>query len=447
MKHKRLNRDGWGFQYYPYYQMRIENECFQGLACLIRLTDGEANYWETPKAGRIQVTGAGMTWLELIPDDTDRVLTIIFFPDGTHDTERKNYPVVANEKYQPSIWYVDIIDGVEYDEYGIATFIDKYLDVIFTPEGDVKIDDRDELEAAYASGELSGEQYDAALKECDRILAEYCEDIQKTGEWCAVIRALVEEKIAAGERIKPCREVKDLLENRINEKKDLPENRINEKKDLPENRVNKKKELLDNIVNAEEKVVKTDRSDEQTANTAYNGSELSISLEDNEWPFEYTSHDRRIARAIVFDDEGYFYFVRAERDDDFGKATLIETAGGGAEAGEDLNEAIKRELKEELGAEVEIICKIGTVSDHYNLIHRHNINNYFLCRVVSFGEKHLMPDEIEDFHLSTLKLTFDEALAEYERRRETKLGRLVANREVPVLKRAGELLHTIGKDR
>jgi hypothetical protein len=25
---------------------------------LIKLTDGENNYWETPKAGRVQVTGA-----------------------------------------------------------------------------------------------------------------------------------------------------------------------------------------------------------------------------------------------------------------------------------------------------------------------------------------------------------------------------------------------------
>ena len=47
------------------------------------------------------------------------------------------------------------------------------------------------------------------------------------------------------------------------------------------------------------------------------------------------------ARAIVFDDAGYFYFVRAERDDDFGRATLIETSGGGVEAGEDLDSAIK----------------------------------------------------------------------------------------------------------
>ena len=50
MKHKRLNRDGWGFQHYPYYQMRIDHELFHGTACMIRLTDGEENYWETPKS-------------------------------------------------------------------------------------------------------------------------------------------------------------------------------------------------------------------------------------------------------------------------------------------------------------------------------------------------------------------------------------------------------------
>ena len=141
MKHKRLNRDGWGFQYYPYYQMRIDNDLFHGTVCLIRMTDGENNYWATPKAGRIQVTGAGMTWLELIPDNTHRVITIKYFPDNTHDNERIAYPAEFCGKYRPSIWYVDITDGITYDEYGIAVYIDKYLDVIFTPEGDVKVDD------------------------------------------------------------------------------------------------------------------------------------------------------------------------------------------------------------------------------------------------------------------------------------------------------------------
>ena len=209
MNKKRLNRDKWGFQYYPYYQMRIDHELFHGLVCLIRFTDGEKNYWETPKAGRIQVTGEGMTWLELIPDDTRRVITAMYFPDGTHDPERKQYPVTANEKYQPSVWYIDIIEGIEPGEDDVAVFIDKYLDVIMTPEGDVKVDDRDELDAAYASGDLTKAQYETALAEGEAILRAYGDDISGLDAWCAAVRQLAEDRIAAGEPITMCREVRE----------------------------------------------------------------------------------------------------------------------------------------------------------------------------------------------------------------------------------------------
>lgn len=168
--------------------------------------------------------------------------------------------------------------------------------------------------------------------------------------------------------------------------------------------------------------------------------ELNLQLKDTEWPLEYIDHDRKIVRAIVFDDQENYYFVRAKRDDDFGKATLIETSGGGVEASEDLETALKRELKEELGAEVEIMHKIGIVSDYYNLIHRHNINNYYLCKITSFGEKHLTRDEIEDFHLSTLRLSYRDAEEEYKKCAETKIGKLIAARELPVLRRAKVLL-------
>lgn len=172
----------------------------------------------------------------------------------------------------------------------------------------------------------------------------------------------------------------------------------------------------------------------------YDEQELGLDLADTEWPLEYIDHDRKIARAIVYDEMEKFYFVRVVRNDDFGNATLIETAGGGVEQGEDLITAVKRELKEELGVQVDVVCKIGVVSDYYNIIHRHNINNYFLCRIKSFGEKNLTIDEIERFHLSTIKLTYDEAVREYENRADSKLGRLIANRELPVLKRAKEII-------
>lgn len=171
--------------------------------------------------------------------------------------------------------------------------------------------------------------------------------------------------------------------------------------------------------------------------------EINVDLRDEEWPLDYIDHDRMIARAIVFDDEGYFYFVRVDRDDDFGKAVFAETAGGGVEEGEDLRDAVLRELKEELGVTAEILCKIGVVSDYYNLIHRHNINNYYLCKAISFGNNSLTRDEIECFHLSTLKLKYEDAVKEYNLRSSTKLGRLVANRELPILQKAKEIIDSL----
>lgn len=170
---------------------------------------------------------------------------------------------------------------------------------------------------------------------------------------------------------------------------------------------------------------------------------IHLSLRDEEWPLEYINHNRQIVRAIVVDDKGTFYFVRVVRDDEFGNAALIETSGGGVEEDEDFNTAISRELKEELGAEVEIITKIGIVEDYYNLIHRHNINHYYLCKVVRFQDKNLTEDEMKKFHLSTLCLSYEEAISEYEKCRKFKLGRLIANREMPILKQAKVVLEQL----
>ena len=182
MTRKRLNRDKkWGFQFYPYFQMRMENDIFTGLVSLIRLTDGEYLYWDFfPQAGKVPVAGKGMAWLQLIPDHGKRAITAMFLPDK-----------------RVSAWYVDVIEEATFDPDGVAVFLDKYLDVIFTPQGDVIVDDRDELDAAFGSGELTREQYDAALREGDAIIDELCSDIPATEEWCRNILEAVEKKIEA----------------------------------------------------------------------------------------------------------------------------------------------------------------------------------------------------------------------------------------------------------
>ena len=193
MKRKRLDRDKWGFDKFPYYQIRVDIEEFHGLVCLIKLIDGKYCYWKLDKSGKTAVCGKGMTWLQMIPDGKNHVITAKYLP------KKKK---IQGIKYSDSVslWYVDIIENIEYDPDGVAVFVDKYLDVYFTPKGDVVIDDRDELDDAFQSGELSQEQYDAALRECDLIIDELCSDMVKTEILCNKILSYVNNKIKTGEK-------------------------------------------------------------------------------------------------------------------------------------------------------------------------------------------------------------------------------------------------------
>lgn len=180
MNKMRLTRDRkWYFQYFPYHQMHMDNELFKGWVSLNYLTDGETRFWEYEKSGKVPVCGKGMIWLTLIPDDRKRCIGAYIKPDR-----------------RVSVWYMDVIEETGIDEDGIVYYIDKYLDVILTPQGDVIVQDRDELEEAYASGELSDAQYEEALKEGELIIDELAKDIGKTERFCLAVLAKAEEMIA-----------------------------------------------------------------------------------------------------------------------------------------------------------------------------------------------------------------------------------------------------------
>lgn len=174
MTKKRLNRDrSWGFQGFPYYQMRMDTDDFHGLVSVIDLLDGDYMFWDMPKAGKTPVCGKGMRWLQLIPDNQHRAITAMFLPKSQ---------MVQGVTYDKtvSMWYVDVIDSWGYDEDQVAYFRDMYLDVEFTPEGDVLVVDRDELDAAFHSGELTEAQYQTAIAEGEAIVSDLCADIEKT---------------------------------------------------------------------------------------------------------------------------------------------------------------------------------------------------------------------------------------------------------------------------
>ena len=186
MKRKRLDRDvGWGLQGFPYYQFRLETDGFSGLAAYIEILSGETFYWHAEKAGDIPTVGKGMKWLQLVPDGKSRLITALIKPDG-----------------RLSVCYIDVIEGVEYDSDGVLAYIDKYLDVVFTPQGDFEVQDRDELDEAYRIGDISKEQFSAAVCEANEISKEILCDIKAASEKLEALHKTVQKMVKNGE-VKP----------------------------------------------------------------------------------------------------------------------------------------------------------------------------------------------------------------------------------------------------
>lgn len=164
-----------------------------------------------------------------------------------------------------------------------------------------------------------------------------------------------------------------------------------------------------------------------------------LKLLDEEYPLEYIDHVRKVARGILLNEKGEIALNKVQGNDIFGLRDYYETPGGGFHKNETSKQALLREIKEETGFACEIIMPIGIVDDYYNLIHRHNKNFFYLCKTTKYVGKHL--DEYEKSMLEKVVwLPIDDAIKVYEKMNDTPIARLVRNRELPILKKAKELL-------
>lgn len=169
---------------------------------------------------------------------------------------------------------------------------------------------------------------------------------------------------------------------------------------------------------------------------------INLKLKDNEYEYINNDKTRLTARAFVINGNNEIAILHIKGDDNFGHRDYYETSGGGIEENESIEEAILRELDEEIGYKCEIVKYLGKVEDEYNLLHRKNINHYYLCKTicktkihhVSFGDS--LINEI-------CWLSIDEIISKYEKMNDTKIARLVKNREYPVALYLKEVLENI----
>jgi 8-oxo-dGTP pyrophosphatase MutT (NUDIX family) len=100
-------------------------------------------------------------------------------------------------------------------------------------------------------------------------------------------------------------------------------------------------------------------------------------LKDELYPYEGYDHIRYTARGLIENSRGQFVFLHIAGEDLFGVRDHLETCGGGLEENEALDDALIREVREELGHEVHGIELVGSIVDTYNLIHRITLSTFF----------------------------------------------------------------------
>lgn len=158
-------------------------------------------------------------------------------------------------------------------------------------------------------------------------------------------------------------------------------------------------------------------------------------FKDDQYMFEGINHTREVARAILINDKNEVCLEYLLDDDGFGPRDYYETPGGGVKQGETHEEALKREISEEVGYECEVIKFLGQVDDYYNLIKRKNHNYYYLVKITKKVEQHLEADEVIRIN-KIVWVSIDEAISLYDNMQNVLVGRLVKQRELPILKLA-----------
>ena len=163
---------------------------------------------------------------------------------------------------------------------------------------------------------------------------------------------------------------------------------------------------------------------------------------DDQYEYKGIKEVRTIVRAVVLDDQNRLALTKINNTDKFGLRDYYELPGGGVKKGESLLEALAREIEEEIGCKLKEISEIGKVIDYYNLISRENHCHFYLARVKSRVPTRLEPDEVARIE-KTIWVDIDEAIRLYENMQNVLVGRLVKQRELPVLMKARKMINSL----
>lgn len=100
---------------------------------------------------------------------------------------------MLNDEKEILLWYIDMIYDQGVDKDGMPYFEDLYLDLVVYPNGEIIVDDMDELEDAWNKGNITEEQFELAIKTCENLKDGLLSNITLMKEFTYKCMSLMQE--------------------------------------------------------------------------------------------------------------------------------------------------------------------------------------------------------------------------------------------------------------
>jgi predicted RNA-binding protein associated with RNAse of E/G family len=159
MKRKHADRPGWSrIERKSFGVKYIESNKFTGYIAKLKLEEVREALWVTYYDEKVCIVDKNYTWIQYFPLDSHYIVTKMLDNHG-----------------QPVQWYIDICLDQGIDERGIPWFEDLYIDIVVLANKRIFVLDKDELDEALDSGEISFSEYGLALKEKQKLIKQISE--------------------------------------------------------------------------------------------------------------------------------------------------------------------------------------------------------------------------------------------------------------------------------
>ena len=162
--------------------------------------------------------------------------------------------------------------------------------------------------------------------------------------------------------------------------------------------------------------------------------ELLKEIKDREIEDESNLKLREASRAVLFDEDSLIPLLFVS------KYNYHKLPGGGIDEGEDIKEALVREVLEETGCKIKIDKEIGKIIEFKSKLNVKQISYCYFGKVISKGEPNFTEKELSQ-GFKVIWLSLDEAISKITNDKPNNYeGSFIQKRDLVFLQKANELL-------